>query len=160
MHRVHCHRLYMNELMIFSLMHGSTECGNIQQQYLLLIIACFHSNVDFVFLYQLLWWMFLNHLSWLYIVFDELSWKNSSLPTFHRSKNTKMRNMKWRFFYCGNKKLLCKTSIPFSCRTNHFFTRLFPLLLLYYIISHNSLMFLYLNGINPCIRHLYTFCNI
>ena len=84
----------------------------------------------------------------------------SSIPTLHWTNNHDMRNMKWQFFYCGNEKKSRKTDITSSWRTKYFFTVILSLLSLYCMLSHNSKMFLYLNGLNPCIKILDMFWNI
>ena len=40
-------------------------------------------------------------------------------------------------------------------KRRNFFTIILPILSLYCILSHNLNVLLYLNGINPCIEHLY-----
>ena len=56
--------------------------------------------------------------------------------------------------------MLWKVSITSSWITKLFFIENFPLLYLSCVISHNSQIFLYLNGINPWIEHLDIFWNM
>ena len=48
-------------------------------------------------------------------------------------------------------------SITSSWRTKHFFVVILPLFYLSCMLSHNSHVLLYLNGLNPCIKHLDVF---
>ena len=56
---------------------------NIQQKFLSLIIACFHPNVDFVFLYQFFWSFFMNILSLGLHFYVNFHWKWSFLDLPH-----------------------------------------------------------------------------
>ena len=82
-----------------------------------------------------------------------------SLPGFHWTKSPNKINMKWQFFYCGV-FFKWNTSITSSWRTKHYFTIILTLLSVSCILSHNSHLFLYLNGINLCKEHLDMFWNI
>ena len=62
--------------------------------------------------------------------------------------------------YCGNLKNSWKTSITSSWREKYSFAIIIPLLSLSYILSQNSHVLLYFNGLNPCIEHLDMFWNI
>ena len=67
---------------------------------------------------------------------------------------------------CNNKKKLIwadniwKVSITSSWRTKLLFTWNFPIFNLSCVISHNSQVLLYLNGLNPWIEHLDIFLNM
>ena len=142
--------------------HYQQKLKNIQQQYLPMIIVYFHPNVDSVFLYRSLRRIFLHNTFKLYIVFWCIIAEAiiSSLPTFHWTKNTDMSKMKWKCFYCGNIKSLWKKSITSSWRTKHFFAIILPFFSLSCVISHNSHILFFLNGLNLFIKHLDVFWNI
>ena len=65
-------------------------------------------------------------------------------------------------FYCGYANYFIKDVNKFLVNEIFFLHHNFPCLIfvLCFIVSHNSHMFLYLNGTNPCIEHLDMFWNL
>ena len=136
------------------------DLENIQQQYPTLTFVSFHPNVDFVFLYQLFCWIILHSLSLTLCIFWCIIKKIIFiLPTFHWFNNTNTRKMKWKFFFCGDVTFVMKDINNFLFNSKKFFTIISPLFYLSCMLSHNSLVILCLNGLNPCIKHLDMFWN-
>ena len=106
-------------------------------------------------------WIYINISLTLYIYFWWIITEKiiSSLLTFHRTKITDMRNMKWQFFHCGNVFFFFEYVYNFLGKNKTFLHHLFHILSLSGLSSHNSQIFLYLNGLNPCIEHLDMFWN-
>ena len=65
--------------------------------------------------------------------------------------------MKLQFLYIGNVKFIMKEINNFLMYKKHLFTIILPILYLSCMLSHNSHVLLYLNGLNTCIEHLYMF---
>ena len=92
-----------------------------------------------------------------------MRYREKSFPVFPHSVEPRILTLeRWNdtFSIVRIWILLWNTSITSLCITKHFFVIIFPLFYLSCIVSHNSHMFLYLNGIDPCIKHLYLFWNI
>ena len=126
-----------------------------------MVIACFQPNLDFVFIYKLFCWIFMDSLFLTWYFFGALSWKYiSSLPNFYWTNNPTTSKMKWHCFYCGYVQIDMKDINKSIVKNKTFLQHNFPTSFLSYIVSHNSHVLLYLNGINSCIKHLYMFWNI
>ena len=131
---------------------------NIQQQKFPLIIVYFHPNVDSIFLYRLFCWIFLQIISLtLYCFLMHYHGKNPVFPHIIEPKIMTLARWNDIFLLWECENISWKTSITSSWITENFFAILLPLLYLSSILSHNLHMFLYLNCLNPYIKHLDTF---
>ena len=90
-------------------------------------------------LYIYIWWIIVET-----IIF--------SLSTFYQTNNSDIRKMEWQFFYLGNLIFFMKDAYFFLMKNKIFFTINICFLYLSSMLSHNSHVFLYLNGLEPCIE--------
>ena len=80
MNLIHYNILYMNKIIILLHLYLDVlNLENIQQKYLPLIIACFQTDVDFVFLCKLFCWMSMHNISLILQCFQWVFTKKSLL---------------------------------------------------------------------------------
>ena len=124
-------------------------------------IVYFHPNFDTIFRYRSLRWILPRNIFKLYIVFWCISVGIivSILPTFHWTNNHDTRKMKWQFFYCGNVTFVMKDIYNFFMKNKTFIHHYSIFIVFSSMLYHKSHIFLYLNSLNPCIKHLDMFWN-